>query len=59
MLSILCVWAGGQHIEQLDYDNKRTKYLEHFGFRVVRFWNSDVFCQFDTLLEHVRQYVEI
>lgn len=29
---------GGQHVEQLDYDNNRTQYLtqylEHFGFRV-------------------------
>ena len=50
---------GGQHVEQLGYDNKRTEYLTHFGFRVLRFWNSDVFCQFDTVLEQVRQYVEI
>jgi very-short-patch-repair endonuclease len=50
---------GGQHTEQLDYDNKRTEYLEHFGFRVLRFWNTDVFCQFEALLEQMRQYVEI
>lgn len=28
---------GGQHVQQLDYDNQRTEYLEHFGFRVLRF----------------------
>ena len=50
---------GGQHAEQLDYDNQRTEYLEHFGFRVLRFWNIDVFCQFEALLEQIRQYVEI
>ena len=50
---------GGQHAEQLEYDNKRTEYLEHFGFRVLRFWNTDVFCQFDVLLEQIRQYIEI
>jgi len=50
---------GGQHAEQLDYDNQRTEYLEHFGFRVLRFWNTDVFCQFEALLEQIRQYVEI
>ncbi len=50
---------GGQHAEQLEYDNKRTEYLEHFGFRVLRFWNTDVFCQFDVLLEQIRQYVEM
>ena len=50
---------GGQHTEQLDYDNKPTEYVEHFGFRVLRFWNTDVFCQFEALLEQMRQYVEI
>ena len=50
---------GGQHAEQLEYDNKRTEYLEHFGFRVLRFWNSDVFCQFDALLEQIRLCIEI
>jgi very-short-patch-repair endonuclease len=23
---------GGQHAEQLDYDNQRTEYLKHFVF---------------------------
>ena len=50
---------GGQHAEQLDYDNQRTEYLEHFGFRVLRFWNTDVFFQFDALLEQMRQCIDI
>ena len=50
---------GGQHTEQLDYDNQRTEYLEHFGFRVLRFWNTDVFSQFDALLEQMRQCLDI
>ncbi len=50
---------GGQHAEQLDYDNQRTEYLEHFGFRVLRFWNTDVFFQFDALLEQMRQCIVI
>jgi len=50
---------GGQHMEQLDYDNQRTEYLEHFGFRVLRFWNTDVFLQFDALLEQIRQCIDI
>ena len=33
---------GGQHAEQLDYDARRTAYLESLGLRVVRFWNSAV-----------------
>ncbi len=50
---------GGQHMEQVAYDNKRTEYLEHFGFRVIRFWNSDVFNRFDLVLSEVRRYVEM
>jgi very-short-patch-repair endonuclease len=49
---------GGQHMEQLDYDNQRTEYLEHFGFKVLRFWNTDVFCQFDALLEQMRLCID-
>ena len=33
---------GGQHLEQEEYDQERTKYLETQGFRVIRFWNNDV-----------------
>jgi very-short-patch-repair endonuclease len=34
---------GGQHIEQEEYDSRRTHWLEEQGFRVLRFWNHDVF----------------
>jgi len=33
---------GGQHSEQVAYDARRTTYLEEMGYRVLRFWNSDV-----------------
>ena len=33
---------GGQHAEQLDYDARRTASLEAAGWRVIRFWNSEV-----------------
>ena len=33
---------GGQHAEQVAYDARRTAWLERAGFRVVRFWNSEV-----------------
>jgi very-short-patch-repair endonuclease len=34
---------GEQHLDQLkQYDDGRTKRLESMGFRVLRFWNSDV-----------------
>ena len=34
---------GGQHAEQVEYDAKRTEWLESQGFEVLRFWNNEVF----------------
>jgi very-short-patch-repair endonuclease len=34
---------GGQHAEQAAYDERRTEWLESQGFRVLRFWNNEVF----------------
>jgi len=33
---------GSQHLEQQEYDEERTKYLESLGYKVIRFWNNDV-----------------
>ncbi len=35
---------GGQHNKDagIFYDCERTKYLNNRGFKVIRFWNSDV-----------------
>ncbi len=33
---------GSQHLEQQEYDNERTKYLESQGYKVIRFWNNHV-----------------
>lgn len=33
---------GGQHLEQQQYDNERTAFLQSKGYRVLRFWNNDV-----------------
>lgn len=49
ILDFLCVEAGlvveldgGQHSDQVEYDARRTGYLESLGLRVIRFWNSAV-----------------
>jgi very-short-patch-repair endonuclease len=42
---------GSQHLEQQEYDEERTKYLETRGYRVLRFWNNDVMNNTDTVLE--------
>lgn len=33
---------GSQHLEQKEYDQERTGYLEEQGYKVIRFWNNDV-----------------
>ncbi|MDO8292437.1 MAG: endonuclease domain-containing protein [Gallionella sp.] len=33
---------GGQHADNLDSDDIRTRWLEGKGFRVMRFWNNEV-----------------
>jgi very-short-patch-repair endonuclease len=33
---------GSQHLEQEEYDEERTKYLNSLGYKVTRFWNNDV-----------------
>jgi len=33
---------GSQHLDQGEYDEERTQYLESQGFKVIRFWNHQV-----------------
>ncbi|TXC73237.1 endonuclease domain-containing protein [Sphingorhabdus soli] len=42
---------GGQHGEAAGYDAARTLYLEHEGYRVLRFSNHDVIDNLDGVLE--------
>ena len=45
---------GGQHAEQLEADEKRTRALETVGFHVLRFWNGDVLANLEGVLETIR-----
>jgi len=42
---------GGQHAEALAYDEKRTCFLESKGYKVIRFWNNEVFRETEAMLE--------
>ena len=44
---------GGQHSETTAYDLARTRLLEAAGFRVLRFWNNQVFRDTATVVETV------
>jgi very-short-patch-repair endonuclease len=49
---------GGQHAEQVEYDERRTKFLESLGYRVMRFWNNDVLENTDGVLQVILAEIE-
>ncbi len=49
---------GGQQLEQEDYDNERTKYLESKGYTVLRFWNHDVMKDIEVVIRAIIQAME-
>ena len=44
---------GSQHLEQEEYDEERTKYLESQGYRVIRFWNNQVMNNIDNVMKEI------
>ena len=44
---------GGQHADQQRYDTQRTAWLEAQGFRVLRFWNTEVLGHVETVKEMI------
>jgi len=44
---------GGQHGMTSAADAKRTEALEAHGYRVLRYWNNDVFSNIDGVLEEI------
>ena len=45
---------GGQHAEQVVYDQHRDAWLRSQGYTVLRFWNNDVMQQLEGVLEQIR-----
>ena len=46
---------GGQHSDAIDYDRKRTTFLEARGYRVLRFWNNDVMGNIEGVVKTIEQ----
>jgi very-short-patch-repair endonuclease len=44
---------GSQHIEQEEYDQERTNYLESQGYKVLRFWNNQVINDIDGVIKAI------
>ena len=50
-LKLIIEVDGSQHMNNVNYDNSRTQYLENQNFRVLRFWNNDVLKQSGAVLD--------
>ena len=55
-LSLIIELDGSQHSEQVD--NERSLILNQHGFRVIRFWNNDLFNNSDGVMEQIRLTIE-
>ena len=44
---------GSQHAAAVEHDDRRTRYLQARGLRVLRFWNNEVLTQTEAVLEHI------
>ena len=49
---------GDSHAEQLDYDAKRTAFLESHGLRVLRYANRDILNNLPGVYEHLQTQVK-
>ena len=49
---------GGQHASATEADERRTKFLEHKGFSVVRFWNNEVLVNIEAVLERILELLK-
>ena len=48
---------GGQHneINNIEYDKKRTAFLNSKGFKVIRFWNNEIDNNIDGVYEKLKE----
>ena len=46
---------GSQHADAAAADSARTKAIEAVGYRVIRFWNSEINGNLDGVLEAIRR----
>jgi len=46
---------GGQHAIEKDMDKKRDNWLKVEGYKVLRFWNNEIFENIEGVLEVIRK----
>ena len=45
---------GGQHAENIAYDQNRDSWLRVQGYRVLCFWNNQLILETENVLEQIR-----
>lgn len=53
-LKLVIELDGGQHADQVNYDEQRRLFLKQRGFKVLRFWNNEVIGNLTGVLEAIR-----
>jgi primosomal protein N' (replication factor Y) len=48
---------GGQHMERTKEDGQRSRFFEHKGFRVLRFWNNEVLLNTEAVVEQIARFI--
>jgi very-short-patch-repair endonuclease len=48
---------GGQHQDQIEYDEQRTAFLQKNGWRVLRFWNNEVISNLNGVLSTIAEHL--
>ena len=46
---------GAQHLDRTAQDTWRTKLIEQRGYKVIRFWDSEVNADIVSVLERIEQ----
>ena len=51
---------GGQHNNpsNIEYDKKRTKFLEAKGYKIIRFWNCDIDKNIEGVYQRILEEIE-
>ena len=49
---------GSQHMQQRAHDRRRDAWLHTQGFKVLRFWDNDVFREIDGVLETILEALD-
>ncbi len=51
---------GGQHNkpDNIEHDNKRTEFLNSKGYKVLRFWNNDIYENIDGVIAEIEKYLK-